>query len=113
MTWQPGKLGWRLLPGTATALVVALLFKLNAWYPLEQLSYQALFRLRGPTAWDARVVVVTIDDASLKALGRFPWSRQRYAQLLKGRHLSHLVIGRTHGGEGTNREGYVPVEYLV
>ncbi len=83
MTWQPGKLGWRLLPGTATALVAALLFKLSAWYPLEQLSYQALFRLRGPTAWDARVVVVAIDDASLKALGRFPWSRQRYAELLK------------------------------
>ena len=83
MTWQPGKLGWRLLPGTATALVVALLFKLSVWHPLEQLSYQALFRLRGPTAWDRRVVVVTIDNASLKALGRFPWSRQRYAQLLK------------------------------
>ncbi|XHX77379.1 MAG: CHASE2 domain-containing protein [Stenomitos frigidus ULC029] len=82
MNWQFGELGWRLLPGSGTALVVALLLKLNIWSPLEQLSYQALFRLRGAIAWDTRVVVVAIDDASLKALGRFPWSRQRYAQLL-------------------------------
>ncbi len=82
MNWIRGETGWRLLPGGATALFVAPLLKLGMWAPLEQLSYQALFRLGGPIAWDSRVVVVAIDDASLTALGRFAWSRQRYAQLL-------------------------------
>lgn len=71
-----------LLSGFCTALVVMGLLKLGVWQPLENIAYTVLFQIRGPTTWDDRVVVVAIDEASLDALGRFPWSRQRYAELL-------------------------------
>src|SRR6476469_1716995 len=82
MKRQFRELGWRLLPGGVTALVVASLTLLEAWQPLEQIAYNVLFQLRGAIAWDPRVVVVSIDDRSLRELGPFPWSRQQYAQLL-------------------------------
>jgi signal transduction histidine kinase/CHASE2 domain-containing sensor protein/CheY-like chemotaxis protein len=74
---------WRLLPGSLTALAIALLLKLSALEPLEQIAYRALFQVRGELAWDDRLVLVEIDDASLRRLGRFPWSRQRYVELLQ------------------------------
>jgi diguanylate cyclase (GGDEF)-like protein/PAS domain S-box-containing protein len=70
------------LPGGIAAIAVASLLKLGAWQPLEQTAYNLLFHLRGATPWDDRVVVIAIDEPSLKQLGRFPWSRQRYTQLL-------------------------------
>lgn len=74
---------WRSLPGGIAALTVAGLLQLGAWNPLERIAYNALFQLRGPIPWDERVAVIEIDEASLKQLGRFPWSRQRYAALLE------------------------------
>jgi signal transduction histidine kinase len=75
--------GWglKLLPG-GVALGILLLLKLGLLQPAEQLGYQALFHLRGSQAWDNRLVLIKIDDASLAKLGRFPWSRQRYVELL-------------------------------
>ncbi|MBD2311984.1 EAL domain-containing protein [Desertifilum sp. FACHB-1129] len=71
------------LPGAIAAVVVAGLFQIGVWRPLEQIAYTALFRLRGPIAWDDRVVVIAIDEPSLKAIGRFPWSRQQYVRLIE------------------------------
>ncbi|MBW4520273.1 MAG: CHASE2 domain-containing protein [Scytolyngbya sp. HA4215-MV1] len=73
---------WRFLPGSLTALAIAAFLGLKAFQPLEQIAYQTLFRLRGPVAWDNRLALITIDDDSLKQLGRFPWSRQKYLKLL-------------------------------
>jgi signal transduction histidine kinase len=75
-------MGWRLLPGGISSVAVVLLAILGGWQPLEQAAYVALFRLRGALPWNDQVVVVEIDDASLRQLGRFPFSRQHYAQLL-------------------------------
>lgn len=77
------ELGWSVLPGGVAAVAVALLLKLSAFQPLEQISYRLLFQLRGERLWDERIVVVAIDDASIKQLGRFPWPRQRYVDLLQ------------------------------
>ncbi len=55
---------------------------MGALQPLENLSYKALFQLRGEIPWDDRLVLVTIDDASIRKLGQFPWSRRTYAQLI-------------------------------
>ncbi|MEP0871126.1 CHASE2 domain-containing protein [Trichocoleus desertorum AS-A10] len=82
MKRQFRELGWRLLPGGITALVVASLTALEVWQPLEQIAYNTLFQLRGAIAWDRSVVIVGIDDRSLRELGPFPWSRQQYIQLL-------------------------------
>jgi diguanylate cyclase (GGDEF)-like protein len=75
-----GRLGW--LPSLGALLLVAGLLWLQLLQPLEQLAYQGLFQWRGPLAWDDRVVLVKIDAASLDQLGTFPWSRDRYTQLL-------------------------------
>jgi adenylate cyclase len=40
------------------------------------------FRLRGPIKPDPRVVVVAIDNKSIKEVGRWPWSREVTAQLI-------------------------------
>lgn len=73
---------WRLLPGAIAAVVIALLLQGQAFQPLEQMAYRSLFDLRGPQPTDDRLVVVAIDDASLRELGRFPWPRHYYTQLL-------------------------------
>ncbi len=72
-----------MLPGIVAALAIVGLLKLGVLQPLENIAYGQLFQLRGAISWDERVVVVAIDNASLKALGRFPWSRQKYTELLK------------------------------
>lgn len=76
-------LGWSVLPGGIAVLAVTLLLRLSAFQALEQASYRLLFQLRGEQLWDERIVVVAIDDASIKELGRFPWPRQRYVDLLQ------------------------------
>jgi signal transduction histidine kinase/CHASE2 domain-containing sensor protein len=83
MSWKFGEWGWRLLPGSIAAVTIAALLKLTALQPLEQIAYRAMFQLRGELPWDDRIVVIAIDDSSIQQLGRFPWSRQQYTQLLK------------------------------
>ena len=84
--WPKNSLLWRnskpLLQGGGVSLLVLLFFKLGAWQPAEQLSYKLLHRLRGERAWDDRIALITIDEASVQALGRYPWPRQRYQELL-------------------------------
>ncbi|KAM3092680.1 CHASE2 domain-containing protein [Phormidesmis sp. 146-12] len=82
MIWRFGKLGWRLLPGGVTAVGLGILLRLGALQPLESIAYNTLFRARGPIPWDDRLVLVAIDDASIRRLGQFPWTRRHYAQLL-------------------------------
>jgi signal transduction histidine kinase/DNA-binding response OmpR family regulator len=72
-----------LLPGLAASVLVLGLGRLGAWDPLEQLAYVGLFQARGPQAWDDRVVVIGIDEASVAQFGRYPWPRDRYSQLLE------------------------------
>ncbi len=73
------------------------LLQIGAWQPLERLSYNLLFQIRQnllPFSWDQRVAVIAIDEASLKQYGHFPWSRQRYTQLLTALSASPpAVIG--------------------
>ncbi|TVQ59210.1 MAG: EAL domain-containing protein [Spirulina sp. DLM2.Bin59] len=65
----------------ATLIVVGGQF-LGAIEPLEGLAYVILFHLRGEEAWDERVVVVGIDEASMDLLNAANWSRQPYVELL-------------------------------
>lgn len=72
-----------VLPGMAIGGIVALLGQVGMWQSLENLSNSLLFQMRGGRAWDSRVVVIEIDDHSLRELGAFPWSRQRYQALIE------------------------------
>jgi signal transduction histidine kinase/CHASE2 domain-containing sensor protein len=89
MNWQSPRvnwlrlIAWRLFPGGLTAAAVSALAQLGAWQPLEHSAYNGLFRLRGSQPWDDRVVIVAIDETSLRQFGRFPISRQHYTRLLQ------------------------------
>lgn len=72
-----------LLPGMTIGALVAGGGQLGLWRPLEELTNTFMFQLRGDRAWDSRIVVIEIDDHSLKKLGAFPWSRQRYQKLIE------------------------------
>jgi signal transduction histidine kinase/DNA-binding response OmpR family regulator len=71
-----------LWPGALTACFVLILFELGAWEPWENLAYNMLFRLRGSIGWDDRIVVIAIDEKSVAEYGLYPWSRDRYVDLL-------------------------------
>ncbi|MCA1991805.1 MAG: adenylate/guanylate cyclase domain-containing protein, partial [Coleofasciculus sp. S288] len=71
------------LPGAVAAALSVGIWQLGAWQPLEQLGYNTLFRVRPQLDWDEQIAVIAIDEKSLGAYGQFPWSRDRYVQLLQ------------------------------
>ena len=73
----------RMLPGVLLGLGLSWANVGGVWQTLEEVSYRVLFQVRGSRSWDDRVVVIEIDDDSLKQLGAFPWSRSRYQQLIE------------------------------
>jgi adenylate cyclase len=67
--------------------VTLLMSALLIWRPtfcefFELKLYDLRFRFRGPRAPGQQVVIVAIDDDSLKAVGRWPWSREDIARML-------------------------------
>jgi signal transduction histidine kinase/CHASE2 domain-containing sensor protein len=82
MKWHFREIAWRLFPGGLAAAGFGLLLHWGVLQPLETVAHTALFRARGETPWDDRVVLVKIDDNTVKKLGRFPFSRQYYGQLI-------------------------------
>jgi adenylate cyclase len=49
---------------------------------LENIAYDARLRATMPRVLDDRIVIVDIDEASLMAQGRWPWSRNKMATLV-------------------------------
>ena len=83
----------RLLPNLGRWGLVGLLVALSAWLlradadaPFGRLSWltydAALQWLQPAERVDTRVVIVDIDDPSLRAHGRWPWPRERLAELI-------------------------------
>lgn len=81
------KKGRSLYIGMAIALFSVGLWQLGFWQSLERITYNTLFQLRNavfsPPAWDSRIAVVAIDDATLEQKGQFPLPRHYYTQLLE------------------------------
>jgi adenylate cyclase len=48
----------------------------------EERTYDAFFRIRGEKAVSDRVVIIDIDEKSLRELGQWPWPRNAFAQML-------------------------------
>jgi len=79
-----------LRPGGTPLLVLAItlgvllltLFKFQVTEIFEYKFADLKFRLRGPEAPGPEVIIVAVDDASLKRLGRWPWSREVIAGLI-------------------------------
>ena len=86
-----------LLPGFIAAIISLGVWQLGGWKPLEQLSYKTLFQIRDlgifpKPNWDKRLAVIAIDEASLRKLGRFPFSRDRYTKLLQALSPSNPAV---------------------
>jgi adenylate cyclase len=75
--------------GIGVALVLAFLAHEAEWaqsrfiQQLELWAYDARLRLFMPKTMDSRVVIVDIDEKSLNAEGRWPWSRDKVALLVR------------------------------
>lgn len=66
-----------LLLGHATKL-----YQIPFINQLDAIIYDTRLRLTMPQTVDDRIVILDIDEKSLKAEGRWPWSRNRLAQLV-------------------------------
>ncbi len=66
-----------------TALILIIYSYSPQWLrPLENLSQNIHFKLRGPLPPSSNVVIAKIDEKSIDTLGRWPWPRQTMADLV-------------------------------
>lgn len=82
------KANWARVLLNAVVLLVFLLHAAGAWRlklveEMEFLAYDAHLNLTMPGTVDDSVVIVDIDEASLSAEGRWPWSRDKLAHLVE------------------------------
>lgn len=72
--------------GVWIVAVTAMVLGLSAFGffdPFENMSMDFRFARRGPRPADSRVVLIDIDEQSIKALGLFPWPRETHARLIE------------------------------
>ncbi len=78
---------WRasLLIALGVIALVGLIYYLapNFLYVVEFNLFDQHFRLRGPRPANSQVAIVAIDEASVRAVGRWPWSRTVLADLVR------------------------------
>lgn len=60
------------------------------WQPFEYKIKDLMLQTRGELPGDENIIIVDIDERSLKALGQWPWSRDKVATLLQ--NLSDLGV---------------------
>ena len=86
--------------GLMTAVALVLLFVAGGreihtlTQALDHRIQDSMFRIRGPVETSGRVVIVDIDEKSLKALGQWPWPRDVFADVLRNIHAAEpKVVG--------------------
>ena len=72
---------WIYLSLIVFSLVWLLLDRAGVLRPLENLSVNARFKVRGPLPSPLKLVYVDIDTASLNDLGNFPWDRAIFKEV--------------------------------
>ena len=78
---------WPRIAVTLIPLVFALLhagdvLRLDVLQRLDNILYDARLRATMPRALDERIVIVDIDEKSLAEVGRWPWGRNKLAELV-------------------------------
>jgi adenylate cyclase len=78
---------WPRIVVTLLPLVFALLHavgvvRLGVLQRLDEIIYDTRLRATSPKTLDPRIVIVDIDEKSLAEVGRWPWGRNRMAQLV-------------------------------
>ncbi len=59
---------------------------------LEAKALDLRFQLRGAQSPASKVVLIVIDDRSIAELGRWPWSRKRFAEIIQRLHAAGARI---------------------
>jgi adenylate cyclase len=77
---------WPRIAITLLPVLLALAHATGAWQlsaleRLDRLIYDIRLRATMPGTFDARVVIVDVDDASLARQGQWPWARDKIARL--------------------------------
>lgn len=84
---MPGhkKLWWRVVTALTLMMLLSSAYLLlpQTFFSLDNRLRDFLFVLRGPLPASSDIVIVDIDDKSLKAEGQWPWSRNKVAELIK------------------------------
>jgi len=75
----------------STLLSCAYLFLPNHFQSLDNRVRDFYFKFRGPEPASEQIVIVDIDERSIKELGQWPWERDKFAQIL---------TNLTNGGAG-------------
>jgi adenylate cyclase len=78
---------WQRIVFTLIPLVFALLhavgvLPIGVFQRLDDIIYDARLRATMPNTLDERIVIVDIDEKSLAEVGRFPWGRNKLAQMV-------------------------------
>ncbi len=68
--------------GITVVFVILAVVRFIPFERLEMLLYDLRYQLRGKADAPAQIVIVGIDDKSINAIGRWPWSRGRMAELV-------------------------------
>ena len=71
-----------IVAGVTLVVIFLLLVRLPITEFIELKLYDLKFRYRGAREPASEVVIVAVDDASVKKVGRWPWSREVMAQLI-------------------------------
>ena len=72
----------------SAAITAVFVLHAGGWWPLpllrqlENIAYDARLNLTLPGGVDSRVVIIDIDERSLREEGQWPWSRNRLAELV-------------------------------
>ena len=85
LPWLAKKLRIERLGAVVAILVTAVMLIVFCFDPLarfEDASLDIRFLLRGPRPAGEEVKLVLIDEPSIRELGRWPWSRDKQAQLV-------------------------------
>lgn len=97
-----------LLALTIMSLAVVALTTTNSLSRLDQAIYDVTARLTAPLPPD-NVLIVAIDDASIDALGPWPWPAARHAEALDSlRRAGALAIGYDAGLELSDSDALAP-----
>jgi adenylate cyclase len=67
----------------AAIVIVSYAINLSFLNLLELKSYDLRFRSRGTEKPGREIVIVKIDEESIRAIGRWPWSREHWAKLIE------------------------------
>src|SRR5262245_29878994 len=70
--------------GCFVAFAILLLSWTTYFSQLNSTAYDFTLRLAGPVPVKSPTKIVAIDDESLRRIGRWPWSREKLAQIIDG-----------------------------